>query len=111
MRRVGLAPPSGAFDRLPLLRIVRTANEVLVIICDAELVGKEFKEGEFRLNVHRSFYNGREASVKECLAALRRATIANMVGSIVEHAIKEGLIDRKNVIRIQNVPHAQMVRI
>ncbi len=108
---MGLAPPSGAFDHLPLLRIVHTANEVLVIVCDSELLGKEFKEGEFRLKVHRSFYNGREASIKECLAALRQATIANMVGSIVEHAIKEGLIDRKNVIRIQNVPHAQMVRV
>jgi hypothetical protein len=83
---------------------------VLVVICDSELVGKEYRQGEFRLKVDRSFYGGQEASVDECLAALRGATIANMVGSIVEHAIKEGIVDRANVIKIHGVPHAQMVR-
>jgi hypothetical protein len=95
---------------LPQLRIVRTSGEVLVIICDSKLIGKEYRQGELRLKVDRSFYGGREASVAECLEALREATIANMVGSIVEHAIKEGIVDRANVIRIQGVPHAQMVR-
>ena len=95
---------------MPQLRIVRTSGEVLVIICDSKLMGKEYRQGEFKLKVDRSFYCGQEASVAECLAALRGATIANMVGSIVEHAIKEGIVDRANVIKIQGVPHAQMVR-
>jgi len=95
---------------LPRLRVVRTAKEVLVIICDAELIGKEFRQGELKLKIDKSFYGGKEASVEECLAALRKATIANMIGSIIEHAIEEGFVDRENVIRIQNVPHAQMVK-
>jgi len=95
---------------LPQLKILRTSSEVLVIICDSELVGKEYKQGEFRLKVDRSFYGGQEVSVAECLTALRGATIANMVGSIVEHAIKEGILDSANVIKIHGVPHAQMVR-
>jgi hypothetical protein len=90
---------------------VRTKGEVLVIICDAELIGKEYRQGELKLNVNESFYCGREASIKECLEALREATMANMVGSIIKHAIKEGIVDRANVIKIQGVPHAQMVRI
>ena len=99
----------GAYS-LPHLRIVRTSGEVLVIICDSNLIGKEYKQGEFKLKVDRSFYSGQEASVDECLAALRGATIANMVGSIVEQAIKEGIVERTNVIKIRGVPHAQMVR-
>lgn len=95
---------------MPRLRVVRTAKEVLVIICDAELIGKEFRQGELKLKIDKSFYGGKEASVEECLAALRKATIANMIGSIIEHAIEEGFVDRENVIRIQNVPHAQMVK-
>jgi hypothetical protein len=83
---------------------------VLVIICDSKLIGKEYKQGEFRLKVDRSFYSGQEASVTECLAALRCATIANMVGSIVKQAIEEGIVDRENVIKIRGVPHAQIVR-
>lgn len=89
---------------------MRTKDEVLVIICDSKLMGKEYRQSELKLKVDRSFYGGREASVAECLDALREATIANMVGSIVEHAIKEGIVARVNVIKIQGVPHAQMVR-
>jgi hypothetical protein len=95
---------------MPLLRTLRTRGEVLVIICDAELLGKEFREGKFRLKVDESFYCGEEASIEKCLQALQEATIANLVGSIVEYAIKAGFIDQMSVIRIQNVAHAQMVR-
>jgi len=95
---------------MPLLRILQTRGEVLVVICDAGLLGKEFKTGKLRLKVDESFYCGKEASVEKCLQALREGTIANLVGSIVEHAIKAGFIDHTNVIRIQNVLHAQMVK-
>ncbi len=95
---------------MPLLRILRTQGEVLVVICDAGLIGKEFKHGELRLKVDKSFYCGEESSVETCLRTLQGATIANLVGSIVEHAIKAGFIDHANVIKIQNVPHAQMVK-
>ena len=96
---------------MPYLRVIRTQGEVLVIVCDSELLGKKFKQGKLRLEVKESFYRGTEANVKECIAALRKATIANLVGSIVGHAVKAGIIERENVLRIQNVPHAQLVSI
>lgn len=96
---------------MPYLRVIRTQGEVLVIVCDPELLGKKFKQGMLRLEVKESFYRGTEANVKECIAALRNATIANLVGSIVGHAIEAGLVERANVLRIQNVPHAQLVRL
>jgi len=80
------------------------------VVCDPELLGKKFKQGELKLEVKESFYRGTEASVKECLAALREATIANLVGSIVWHAVKVGIIERANVFKIQSVPHAQLFR-
>jgi len=95
---------------MPILRVLRTQGEVLVVICDAGLLGKELKQGELRLKVDKSFYCGEESSVETCMRALQEATIANLVGSIVEHAIKAGFIGPANVIRIQNVPHAQMVK-
>lgn len=95
---------------MPSLRVIRTQGEVLVVVCDPELLGKKFKQGELKLEVKESFYRGTEASVEECLTALREATIANLVGSIVRYAVKVGIIERANVIRIQNVPHAQLVR-
>ena len=93
------------------LRVVRQQGEVLVTICDAKLIGKEFKQGKLKLKINEDFYGDEEASIEKCLAALKEATIANLVGSIVEHAVKAGFIDRANVIRIRKVPHAQMVRL
>jgi len=96
---------------MPELKIRRVGGEVVVSVCDAELIGKEFREGEVRLKVSEEFYRGREASVSECLKAMREATIGNLVGSIVEVAVREGLIDPSRVLRVEGVPHAQFVRL
>lgn len=96
---------------MPLLRILHIGEEVLVVVCDAELLGKEFREGKFVLKVDSKFYGGKEASMEECINAIKNATMANLVGSVVEKAIYEGLIDPARVLRVQGIPHAMMVRI
>jgi hypothetical protein len=83
----------------------------MVIVCDEELLGKKLLCGELKLEVKESFYGGEKASVEDCLTALKNATIGNLVGSIVEHAVKAGIIERENILYFQNVPHAQLVRL
>ena len=95
---------------LPHLRIESAQGETLVTICDEKLLGKRFTQGEMTLEVDPSFYKGEEVSVDRCMEALKDATIANMVGSIVEHAIEAGLVKIENVIELEKVPHAQIVR-
>lgn len=96
---------------MPQLSVKRERGEVVVTVCDSELFGETFKEGELSLEIDEDFYEGEEASVEECLNALERATIANLVGSIVEHAIENGYIDSDYVLEIEDVPHAQMMRL
>lgn len=93
---------------MPQLSIKKKSGEVVVTICDSELFGETFKEGDLKLEVDKSFYEGDEVSVAECLKALRDATIANMVGSIVEHAVEEGYIEPEHVLEIDGIQHAQM---
>lgn len=93
-----------------MLRVIRASGETLVIVCDRELLGKTLRERGLKLEVKESFYKGEEVSVGECLVALREATIANLVGSIVDHAIKAGVVDRNHVLRFGRVLHAQLVR-
>ncbi|KXA94123.1 hypothetical protein AKJ37_07960 [candidate division MSBL1 archaeon SCGC-AAA259I09] len=95
---------------MPHLTIKKKRGETIVAICDEELFGKKFQENNLKLEVDRSFYEGEKTSVEECLNALEEATIANLVGSIVEHAIDAGYINPENVLRIEDIPHAQMVR-
>lgn len=93
---------------MPQLNIRRRNQETVVAICDSELLGKKFEDGELQLEVNREFYEGKEASVEECLEALEKASIANLVGSIIEPAIEAGYINSDHVLEIDDIPHAQM---
>lgn len=93
------------------LKVYRLEDEILVAVCDEKYLGREFIEGNLHLVVSKEFYGDRHAVYDEVASALKEATIANLVGEeSVACGIEQGLIDSKNVIYIQNVPHAQMVR-
>lgn len=92
------------------LKEIRREGECIVAICDKEVLGKKFEEGDKQLHVNEFFYKGELVSIEEGLRAMERATIANIVGErIVSEALKARLIRKRGIIRIQNVPHAQLV--
>ena len=83
----------------------------MLAVCDCELLGKTFDEGDLCLSVEAAFFGEEEATAPEVAKALAGATIANMVGEkAVACAIETGCIDSENVLRIGGVPTAQMVR-
>ncbi len=92
------------------MRIYRVKGEVLVAVCDSDIVGKTFREGELKLEVKESFYGEEEVGEEEVKRALRNATIANITGSkAVKLAIRIGIIDKNRILYIEGCPHAQMV--
>ncbi len=93
---------------MPQLNVRQRNEETVVAICDSELLGEEFEDEDFKLKVNREFYEGKEVTVEECLEALEKATIANLVGSIIKHAIEAGYINSERVLEIDGIPHAQM---
>ena len=92
------------------LKVYRVRGEVLVAVCDSDIVGKTFREGEIKIEVKESFYGDRDVGEEEVKRALRMATIANITGRrAVELAIRMGIVDRENVLKIGECWHAQMV--
>ncbi|MFX1475891.1 MAG: DUF424 domain-containing protein [Promethearchaeota archaeon] len=92
------------------LNIIRHEDEYIIAICDEEILGKRFEEGERQIHVTENFYKGELVSLEEGIRALEQATIANIVGErIVTSALKAQLIHKNGIIRIQNIPHAQLV--
>ena len=94
---------------MPQVSIKKDSGEVVITVCDSELFGKKFEEGNFTLEIEESFYGGEEMEMEECLETLKEASIGNLVGSIVDHAIEDGIIEPEHVLEIEGVKHAQFV--
>jgi len=86
-------------------------SESMVAACDRDILGKTFSEGELTIHVSKEFYKGEPATEAEVIAALQKATIANLLGKrAVSCGTKSGVIDQDHVITIGGVQHAQLVR-
>jgi len=101
----------GFGDIMISIGIYKQGQDLLIGACDENLLGKEYKEGKFHLRVDKNFYGGKTISEKMLQQYLKGATIANLVGdTCIKVAIKMGIIDPSCIIRINGIPHAQMVR-
>lgn len=95
---------------MPQVSVRKDSGEVVMTVCDSDLFGEKLKEGNLTLEIEESFYGGEEMEIEECLEKLKEATIANLVGSVVDHAMKKGILDSENVLEIEGVKHAQLAR-
>ncbi len=92
------------------MKIYRVSGEVLVAVCDEEIVGREFKEGDLRIKISEEFYGKEKYEEEEVKRALRQATIANISGErAVKLAISIGIVDESRILKIGECWHAQMV--
>lgn len=88
-----------------------TPKGLLVSVCDRDVLGETFENGEVSITVSEEFYGGEEAETAEVATTLARASVANLVGErAVSLAIVEGHVEEANVLEIDGTPHAQFLR-
>jgi uncharacterized protein len=93
------------------LKTYQQGRETLVAVCDCDILGCKFAEGQLRLDVMADFFGEDLASCTEVEKALSSATMANLVGpKTIEHAISLGYVEKDCVLSIGGVLYAQMVR-
>jgi len=96
-----------------LLRERDTEEGLLVSVCDSECLGETYENGTASLTVEEDFYGGpdaREATPEEVVAGLRRAQVANIVGTdAVDVAVEAGLVDEETVLDLGETRHAQLL--
>ena len=86
----------------------RTDEGLLVAVCDSDVLGETFEEGEITLSVTEDFYGGERVETETVIEALSRASMANLVGTeTVELAIEEGFVDEDSVLAVEETLHAQ----
>jgi len=93
-----------------LIRIIKSYRDV-VAICDAELLGKKFEEGNFQLDVKESFFKGEKTSEEKAIEIMqdmsREDATFNIVGEkSINTAIKAGIITQNSIKKIQSIPFA-----
>ena len=89
-----------------------TEEGLLVTVCDADVLGETFEDGELSLTVTEEFYGGEEVDEGAVVDSLSRATIANIVGTrAVELAIEADVIDEAHVLELGATRHAQLLRL
>jgi hypothetical protein len=90
----------------------RTERGLLVTVCDPDVLGETFENGDLEFEVSEEFYGGDEVSEDAVRDALAAANVANLVGTdVVELAIEEGHVDEGNVLDLEETLHAQFMRL
>ena len=93
------------------VNIIRRYGQILVASCDADLLGKTLNHGKIKFEICPEFYGDSLLELEEVIKIIKKATIANLIGSnIVERAIKEGLVHPEAILLISGIPHAQIMR-
>jgi hypothetical protein len=93
-----------------LLTERETGKGRLVSLCDADLIGETFENGDLSLTVNADFYEGEPADEEAVVGSLAKCSVANIVGTeAVELAIEHGFVDEANVLDIDGTRHAQLL--
>ena len=93
------------------LNIKKIGQNVLLAVCDCDLLGRTLREGKVVFHIKDEFYKGRKASVDEAVGLINNSTIVNLVGkNCVEKAIIKGYVHPDAVLNIEGVPHVQVVK-
>ena len=90
---------------------VHQSYRKVVAVCDEELVGKNFEEGQMQLEVKESFFKGELVNEEEAIVLLRKHraddSTFNIVGDkSVEAASRAGIVSKKNVGGIGGIAFA-----
>jgi hypothetical protein len=94
------------------LNIRKVGENVVLAVCDCDLLGRTLRQGKIVFHIKEEFYRGREATLDEAVGLINNSTIINLVGKCcVERAIEQGFVHPEAVIEIEGIPHAQIVKL
>lgn len=83
----------------------------IAAICDSELLGKKFEQGNMQIEVKKEFYGGEKKTEKEIIKIMKFLAAEDIMFNIIgpksiDIALKTGIISKEGIIEIQGIPHA-----
>jgi len=88
-----------------------TSYRNTIAICDSDLIGRTFEEGEKCLKITENFFKGEEKNEREVLEIIEQGSAEdytfNIVGEkSVDIALRAGIIKLEGITTIQGIPVA-----
>lgn len=98
------------FIFIMFIKIIKSYRDV-VAICDSELLGKKFEEGELQLDIKENFFKGEEVDENKAMEIIKdmekEDATFNIIGKkSVDTALKAKIISKEGVKKIRGVPFA-----
>ena len=86
-------------------RVTDYQNNMMLNICDVDLLGKNIVDGELSMNISKSYYGEKLIEKDEAAKLLKQSAIINMVGkNTISLAIELGIGSENGIKTISNVP-------
>jgi hypothetical protein len=93
-----------------MVKVHKAEGRVVLAVCDHDIFGKKFYEGNRQIDLGSDFYKGTIMDEERVLNLMNCSHSINLVGNkIIEFAIKNGFVKEENVIRIASIPIAFVV--
>jgi len=87
------------------IRTTSYQNNLMLNICDEDLVGRVLRKDNFHMNISKSYYGQRVVERDEAEDLMRKSSILNMAGKeTIEMSIKLKIGTRQGVKEIDDVP-------
>ena len=87
------------------IRTTNYQNNLMLNICDEDLVGRVLRKDSFHMNISKSYFGQRVVDRSEAEELMRKSSILNMAGKeTVEMSITLKIGTRQGVKEIDNVP-------
>jgi hypothetical protein len=87
------------------VRVVNQKQNMMLNICDVELVRRTVKQGDLEMNISKSYYADRVVDENEAKTLLQNSSIINMVGKqTIDLSVRMGIGSAKGVKEIEGIP-------
>ncbi|MBO4568401.1 MAG: DUF424 family protein, partial [Candidatus Methanomethylophilaceae archaeon] len=91
-------------------RLHQTGDEVVLAVCDEDVIGMTLEGGGRRMTVHEAFYKGTIVDEETVVEWMRSAGSMNIVGNeAVEVAVRAGYAEPEQAFEIGGVKYLVVV--
>ena len=86
-------------------KVISASGNLMLNICDPELVDKTFHDGKIKIKINPNYYAERDVDEHEAKNLLEKCTSINMVGEkTISLAARMAIGSEKSIRRIEGIP-------